>query len=623
LKIIDEHTIEVFGKKYPMEKRGSRRFIITEFSPTDKPVQVFDDNLISKKLKKAKVESTEKLWEKIINIKSKSGDTGFDYSETPTGLEPKDEDVARYLGMGIDSFREFRKGAKAFGIEGTEKRLGKATREKQPSKKREQFMKDELIRNWIDSESGIGNKAASSKSQFINNLYKALRIMDLTPSEFADKEGGSQKERFDRAADRMQVVRDFSNAPIALDPTAKVKGKEVPKMQKKSKLWDGGDAMYYSFVMPVRSFLKDQGGLTMQKITNKEHNLAASVVGHGKHAKVKADFKQIDELKKCAKEKNSDVYMLVLLGLTTGLRKIEALTIPFKNVSLEGKDKFGNPLYSVKIFNRKTQHALGYAQQGRKAKDEAYHLADIYDIDTNLAIQERLKNTKEGLLIGSLDRTDPNNFIRPDQIESTGKDEQIQDDDAAIKKLLTEPLIECYKEIGLIPPNDEREEEKIIKGDQIVNTGKMIPKFESGYDQRNYFYRKPMHALRHIFAQFWLDVTEWNYGDVAKLGHWKTISELEASYGEMPRTAWQNAQVTMQKQKHQRLGTPENVDKNIIEKNAARQWIQDNKEEQLTDEVKDEIEDLEKKEKKQSEKQDDVEIVESGDAETEVLNDER
>ena len=79
----------------------------------------------------------------------------------------------------------------------------------------------------------------------------------------------------------------------------------------------------------------------------------------------------------------------------------------------------------------------------------------------------------------------------------------------------------------------------------------------------------------------------------------------------------------MQAQKHKRLGTPENVDRNIIEKNAARQWSQDNKEEQLTDEVKNEIEDLEKKDKKQSEKQDDIEIVESGDAETEVLNDEK
>ena len=65
------------------------------------------------------------------------------------------------------------------------------------------------------------------------------------------------------------------------------------------------------------------------------------------------------------------------------------------------------------------------------------------------------------------------------------------------------------------------------------------------------------------------------------------------------------------------------MDRNIIEKNAARQWSQDNKEEQLTDEVKNEIEDLEKKDKKQSEKQDDIEIVESGDAETEVLNDEK
>ena len=37
-----------------------------------------------------------------------------------------------------------------------------------------------------------------------------------------------------------------------------------------------------------------------------------------------------------------------------------------------------------------------------------------------------------------------------------------------------------------------------------------------------------------MMAQLWLDSTKWNYGLVAQLGHWKTIKELEDSYGKKP-----------------------------------------------------------------------------------------
>jgi|TARA_R110002020_G_scaffold466805_2_gene689780 hypothetical protein len=49
-----------------------------------------------------------------------------------------------------------------------------------------------------------------------------------------------------------------------------------------------------------------------------------------------------------------------------------------------------------------------------------------------------------------------------------------------------------------------------------------------------YFTKKPFHSLRHLAAQWWLLKSSFDYGFVAKLGHWFTIDELKTSYGEMP-----------------------------------------------------------------------------------------
>lgn len=42
----------------------------------------------------------------------------------------------------------------------------------------------------------------------------------------------------------------------------------------------------------------------------------------------------------------------------------------------------------------------------------------------------------------------------------------------------------------------------------------------------------PFHFMRHQFAQHMLRATDWNYGLVAKLGHWK-VQTLEDYYGAM------------------------------------------------------------------------------------------
>jgi hypothetical protein len=49
--------------------------------------------------------------------------------------------------------------------------------------------------------------------------------------------------------------------------------------------------------------------------------------------------------------------------------------------------------------------------------------------------------------------------------------------------------------------------------------------------ESTYFQEHPVHALRHIMAQYWLFKTGYDYDFVAKRGHWNTIEVLKDSYG--------------------------------------------------------------------------------------------
>ena len=47
----------------------------------------------------------------------------------------------------------------------------------------------------------------------------------------------------------------------------------------------------------------------------------------------------------------------------------------------------------------------------------------------------------------------------------------------------------------------------------------------------DYFYEHTLHSLRHMFAQYWLELSDYNYSFVAKIGHWKTESVVKNVYG--------------------------------------------------------------------------------------------
>jgi len=48
-----------------------------------------------------------------------------------------------------------------------------------------------------------------------------------------------------------------------------------------------------------------------------------------------------------------------------------------------------------------------------------------------------------------------------------------------------------------------------------------------------YFYKRPIHSLRHIGAHLWLRRTNWDYVLVAKIGGWDDVQTLIDCYGEM------------------------------------------------------------------------------------------
>jgi len=52
--------------------------------------------------------------------------------------------------------------------------------------------------------------------------------------------------------------------------------------------------------------------------------------------------------------------------------------------------------------------------------------------------------------------------------------------------------------------------------------------------KEEYFYKKPIHALRHVGAHRLLRLTDYNYEIVAKLGGWTDAKTLRDCYGEIP-----------------------------------------------------------------------------------------
>lgn len=199
-----------------------------------------------------------------------------------------------------------------------------------------------------------------------------------------------------------------------------------------------------------------------------------------------------------------DAYFLFQLAVQAlGGRASELFTIiagdPINQESSGVKIIEKDNIYIVYIYTRKTE--LSKAGKIHSAfvpdSDDGDVVRDLIDkrrkqIDLGRGIEKSLRNNPKQLhsLIG-----DDNKFVEIDTIDRpTGEVNPRKDRQNIILNMLRH----CYETVGI---------------------------------KHTYFYDKPIHALRHVFAKYWLEKSGYNYNLVMKMGHWSNQQLLEGSYG--------------------------------------------------------------------------------------------
>ena len=247
------------------------------------------------------------------------------------------------------------------------------------------------------------------------------------------------------------------------------------------------------------------------------------------------------------------------------------------------------------IANEEPEATSGaYAQSGVEYEDDVYHLtawtrktkwvnipthtASVLSKEVNELIGERQKQISDGIKIG---KTDPeralkefgidmhfdrhtligwdNEYMRVASIDYVGdkKPTLVQDN----KKRLHDAMKECYESI------------RTKYGVNMQN--------EKGLKGKKYWNREPVHFLRHVFAHKWLEITKYNYGIVAKWGHWGTVSELAHSYGKMPKKILNGLMAEFLKAKNKKDDADDYIDSEEKISRATEKDDTDNSQEEV------------------------------------------
>ena len=405
-------------------------------------------------------------------------------------------------------------------------------------------------------------------SNALHTLYKALKIMGVNEDEIL----------FEKHEDPLQEVKDLADSKLrawAFDKDAKDpfgKGKE------KSKKFKTGAGTYYFFIKFLRHYLVSNN-LAVPK-QNKDSPLFQGVVGHGQYKELKAEDYQIEQMKQClkdgyekglpkeidtedkdgkigkfkpTKEDWYDAYFYFMLGMEIGFRAEEAFTIPVLMHAIEylpqniGKYKAGtvgtketeDGYNLVRLFTRKTKHV-----------ETPTHEGVVFDPFVNEMIKKRQQQVSDSKKTNSKATLDSLGIVKEyfrrkslgKVLDKDPKSKSYGKEVERFKRVLEKNTVHSligrdgkYCAVGTIT-----KEFPSVAGKYATNRKHLRDIMRHCYSHianplpEDYFGDMPLHAIRHMFAQYWLVFSEWDYGFVARLGHWKTIAELENSYGYMP-----------------------------------------------------------------------------------------
>ena len=459
---------------------------------------------------------------------------------------------------------------------------GDIDRAKGYDKSYQEFLDDPIViqyRKDLDQRAGTKEKL-KEYTQSPPKVHEVLTRLNLSPSAFlfeGTNMNGAEKLR--KIKETLKPERDF-----VLERARK----KAEKRGEKSK-----DTAWYAYAKALRSFVKFSGIAVPDQPADSV--LAQSVKEfEGKYADLKATPKEVQLIKECLmdaegfeKVKNEilsrkefkgkkitmshkDAYFMFLLSLQIGFRANEALTISTRVFSddresgIKPKIWRGKTSYQIQILTRKSAWVGQYT-----------HKVLILDDECNKLIAERLQQVKDGIgiiaeknrvgklqdhsLIGFDDQYVQVNTLQNPKPKVTTQQNLNQ---LALKDFFRS----CYEFAGLIEP---------------------------------YYTKKPFHSMRHIFAQYWLNKTSYDYQFVADLGHWKTLSVLKKSYGAPDDDVFYAKQAIYHSREHKDMTQEANQKISAEEFDALRDTYKSDIDALHAEEKKKEIANMKKMEDKQ------------------------
>ena len=234
-----------------------------------------------------------------------------------------------------------------------------------------------------------------------------------------------------------------------------------------------------------------------------------------------------------------DCYFYFLLSLELGFRAEEAFTIIAREVEEESDnsgliffDALGNQVdfaeYDIKnnmqvqIYTRKSERP-NIAGQGTRI-----HAGDIQSPECKQLVIDRLKEVKAGM-----QSKNPEKFgIRKELDGAEYVEHSLIGKDGRYTKEGTLNLpADLYQTDKEILTGGKKGTVVGINGNRDKMRGMLKHCFYFVRLRKEYWYERSLHALRHVFAQYWLILSDYNYGFVAIIGHWKTESIVREVYG--------------------------------------------------------------------------------------------
>ena len=268
-------------------------------------------------------------------------------------------------------------------------------------------------------------------------------------------------------------------------------------------------------------------------------------------------FKTVEE----AKSYWHDAYFYFKLSLDLGFRAEEAFTLvatelDFQTVGGAISGESGvfispNGDMTVNIYTRKSD-------KGKKG--QKIHGGFIIAEETKNMIKNRLDEVKAGMQDSVTDKVALEKYgVVKTYDDAPYLQHSLIGDDGRYTMLgtLDRPATAYGEErkLGIVKPTGRRNNLKAI----------LRHCYHDAELKDEYWYKHTLHSLRHVFAQYWLELSDYNYGFVAGIGHWKTVSIVKEIYGkkagadvlhDMRSYAGIDPMVTLRKREEERKSAP-------------------------------------------------------------------